>query len=155
MDVPAGERDQGKEPVTANRFEASLRYTIENSSPILSGFRADAREKEGHLDFFKNGWIATKTGDSIHFECSDVRTIAVQYRKTIKRPAPVALAVLDGCREKAVVLDSNFDEDWGDCLYLQQVLNESERKDHTLDIEIVSASEEDKNSFYLLSLIVS
>ena len=155
MDVSDCQEEQEKEPVTANRFEDSIRYTIETGSPVLSGFRADAREKEGHLDFFKNGWIATKAGDSIHFELSGVRTIAIQYRKTINRPAPVALAVLDECREKAVVLDSNFDEDWGDCLYLQQVLNESERKDHTLDIEIVSASEEDKNSFYLLSLIVS
>lgn len=155
MDVSDCEGERGKEPVTANRFEDSIRYTIENSSPILLGFRADAREKEGHLDFFKNGWIATKAGDSIHFELSGARTIAIQYRKTINRPAPVALAVLDGCREKAVVLDSNFDEDWGDCLYLQPVLSENERKNHILDIEIVSASEADKNSFYLLSLIVS
>ena len=155
MDVPAGGKKLEKAPVTANRFAYSLRYTIENSRPVLSGFRADTREKEGHLDSFKNGWTGAKAGDSIHFELSDVRSIAIQYRKTINRPAPVAIAILDGHRGKPVVLDSNFDEDWGDCLYLQPVLNGSKKLDHTLDIEIVSASEEDKNSFYLISVIVA
>ncbi len=155
MGAPARGKEQEKAPVTANRFEFSLRCTIENSRPDLSGFRADTGEKQGHLDFFKNGWIGTKAGDLIHFELSDVRTIAIQYRKTINRPAPVAEAILDGDKKNPVILDSNFDEDWGDCLYLQPILNSSKKLDHTLDIEIVSSSKEDKNDFYLISVIVA
>ena len=147
--------DNEKPPVTQNRFAFSTRYTIENSRPVLSGFRADASEKEGHLDNFKNGWIGKVVGDRIHFDFNNVRSIAIQYRKTVNKPAPVAVAIVDGGRNNPAPLDANFEEDWGDCLYLQTVLNSSVKADHSLDIEIVSSTKEDKSSFYLVSIITA
>lgn len=73
-------------PVTANAYEHARRLTIREISPELLGFRADAREKTGHLDLFKNGWIGKKAEEKIVFEITG-SCIAVQYRKTITKPA--------------------------------------------------------------------
>ena len=108
----------------------------------------------GHLDHFKNGWIGRKPGDRIRFEV-EASCIAVQYRKTIQRPALRAKLLLDGKKEEAILLDGNFDEDWGDCLYLQVVLHHGERKRHTVEMEILPNKNENAAPFYLLSLIIA
>ena len=46
----------------------------------------------------------------------------MQLKRTVKRPAPVALAIVDGDEEHAVILDANFDQDWGDCLSVVPVM---------------------------------
>lgn len=140
--------------MTANAYEHAERLTIREISPDLLGFRADAREKTGHLDHFKNGWIGKKAGDKIVFEVM-ASCLAVQYRKTIKRPALRAKLTLDGDRENSQVLDGNFDEDWGDCLYLEPVLHHGEKKNHRIEMEILDDGREDAAPFYLLSLILA
>lgn len=142
------------EPMTENSYEKARRLTIREISPKLLGFRADAREKIGHLDHFKNGWIGKKQGDRIIFEV-EASCIAVQYRKTIKRPALRAKLILDGNKENSILLDGNFDEDWGDCLYLQPVLHHGESKIHTIEIEIMLDEKEMATPFYLMALIVA
>ena len=141
-------------PLTANAYEQAKLLTIENCNPVLEGFRADASEKAGHLDFFKNGWIGKQKGDRITFqtECS---CLAIQYRKTIQKPSPVAKVIVDGNRKQAVILDGNFEETWGDCLYLQTLLHHGEHKVHTVEVEIIEVSEEDRAPFYLLALITA
>ena len=47
-------------PLTQNAYEQAKLLTIRNSRPVLAGFRADSREKKGHLDTFKNGWMGKK-----------------------------------------------------------------------------------------------
>ncbi|MCI9079436.1 MAG: SGNH/GDSL hydrolase family protein [Lachnospiraceae bacterium] len=141
-------------PLTENAYQNAGLFSIRNCCPVLNGFRADTREKKGHLDFFKNGWIGKKEGDRISFEV-ECSCIAVQYRKTIQKPSPVARLVLDGNREHAITLDGNFEENWGDCLYLETVLHHGVWKKHSVEIEIVQAHVEDKVPFYLLSLIVA
>ena len=81
--------------------------------------------------------------------------LAVQYRKSVKKPAPVARAVVDGDEEHAVVLDANFDEDWGDCLYLQDLLVHGAHGPHTVDITLTETHENDAVPFYLVSVIAS
>ena len=123
----------------------------------------------GHLDFFKNGWIGRRKGDRISFEV-ECSCIAVQYRKTVRKPSPVAKLVLDGMEEEPVLLDGNFEdgdtehpvlldgnfgEDWGDCLYLEKILHHGKQGKHLVEIEVVQAEETDKEPFYLLSLIIS
>ena len=142
------------EPMTANAYEQARRLTIREISPKLMGFRADTEEKRGHLDFFKNGWIGRKAGDKILFETT-ASCIAVQYRKTIRKPALRARMVLDGQTGQAKVLDGNFEEDWGDCLYLESILHHGERKKHTVEIEVMEDEIEGAEPFYLLSLIIA
>jgi len=122
--------------------------------PERQGFRPDTDEKKGRRDFFKNGWTARHTGDRICFQflCS---CIAVQYRKTIHRPAPAASLILDGDTAHPVSLDSNFSEDWGDCLYLCPILHHGVRKVHTVEIEITGTDPGDLVPFYLLSIITA
>ena len=141
------------DPVTLNRFEHAERLTIRNACPCLNGFHADTREKTKLLDHFKNGWIGRRTGDAIHFDLPDIRTLAVQYRKGIHHPACVARLTLDGA--KTLVLDGNFEEDWGDCLYLDDILHDTVPGHHTLDIEVTGDSDGNALPFYLMSLIVS
>lgn len=154
MSMPDEIQDLLSVPMTANAYEDAKLLTIENCRPELSGFRADPREKAGHLDCFKNGWIGKKTGDRIVFQVKGT-CIAVQYRKTIQKPSPVAKAIVDGQSEQAVILDGNFEETWGDCLYLQPLLHHGEEKVHTVEIEIIEANENDRSPFYLLSLITA
>ena len=111
-------------------------------------------EKLGHLDHWKNGWIGQKPGDKITFEVN-ASCIAVQYRKTIRRPALRAQLVLDGDTAHAAVLDGNFDEDWGDCLYLQPILHHGEQKNHTVEITILPTEDETPTEFYLMALITA
>ena len=85
----------------------------------------------------------------------DASCIAVQYRKTIRRPALRAQLVLDGDTAHAVVLDGNFDEDWGDCLYLQPILHHGEQKNHTVEITILPTEDEAPTEFYLMALITA
>lgn len=141
-------------PMTQNAYEHAQRLTIREISPQLSGFRADTEEKTGHLDHFKNGWIGKKAGDKILFEI-EASCIAVQYRKTIARPALRARLVLDGDAEQARILDGNFDEDWGDCLYLEPVLHHGEKKKHTVEIDIMEDGAKGATPFYLLSVIIA
>lgn len=139
-------------PMTANSYEYARRLTIREISPVLSGFRADPREKAGHLDCFKNGWIGRRPGDFIRFtvKCS---CIAVQYRRTVRRPALSARLVLDG--GAPILLDGNFQEDWGDCLRLEPILHRGAEERHTVEITILDAQAENATPFYLLSLIVA
>ena len=120
----------------------------------VNAHREEPEEKLGHLDHWKNGWIGQKPGDKITFEV-DASCIAVQYRKTIRRPALRAQLVLDGDTAHAAVLDGNFDEDWGDCLYLQPILHHGEQKNHTVEITILPTEDETPTEFYLMALITA
>lgn len=145
-------------PLTQNRYEYASIYTKNNielkHEPKLEGFKIDKEEVKYFGDHFKNGWIASVVGDKIIFkmECS---SLAIQFRKTIEQPSPIARVVIDGDLDNAVILDSNYEEKWGDCLFLETILHDSERKIRNIEIEIIKTTKEDKCPFYLLSLVVA
>ena len=160
----AGENIEGKStkteasvllpaPLTENAYEHSRLIQIQDNEAILDGFLVDPIEKKGMLDIFKNGWTAAHTNDkiSVEIECS---CLAVQYRKSVQQPVPKAKAVIDGDEAHAVILDGNFTEDWGDCLYLEPLLHHAEKKVHRIEITITDAKDIVR-PFYLVSLIVS
>jgi hypothetical protein len=140
-------------PITANAYQDSVRYQGYNSIPELKGFVADTEEQRHITDIFKRGFIGKKKGDSIRFEIQGTG-IAVQYRKSVKHPACVAKVILDGDEENAQVLDGNFDETWGDCLYITTVAKHMEAMDHTVEIT-VTEGDETMVPFYLVSVIGS
>lgn len=142
-------------PMTANAYENAKRLTIREISPRLSGFLADPREKMGHSDHFKNGWIGREAGDSILFEV-EAACIAVQYRKSVRHPALSAVLVLNGDREHPVLLNGEFAEDWGDCQYLEPVLHHGERKRHRVEITVLDQKKsQGAVPFYLMGLIIA
>lgn len=140
-------------PITANAYQNSVRYQVYNSKPELMGFVADTKEQWHITDIFKRGFIGTKKGDAIRFEIEGTG-IAVQYRKSVKHPACVAKVVLDGDEANAMTLDGNFDETWGDCLYITTVAKHIEDKKHSVEITITEGDEA-KVPFYLVSVIGS
>ena len=78
----------------------------------------------------------------------------MQYRKSVKHPACVAKVVIDGEEAKALVLDGNFDETWGDCLYITTAARQIENKKHCVEITITEG-DESMVPFYLVSVIGS
>ena len=60
---------------------------------------------------------------------------------------------MDGSHE--LLLDGNFRETWGDCLYLDTVAEGLEPGTHTVKVEIAEAHEDDAVPFYLVSVIGS
>ena len=160
----AGENIEGKStkteasvllpaPLTENAYENSRLIQIQDNEAILDGFLVDPIEKKGMLDIFKNGWTAAHTNDKISFEI-ECSCLAVQYRKSVQQPVPKAKAVIDGDEAHAVILDGNFTEDWGDCLYLEPLLHHAEKKVHRIEITVTDAKDIVR-PFYLVSLIVS
>ena len=85
----------------------------------------------------------------------EIRSLWWQCRKTIRRPALRAQLVLDGDAAYPVLLDGNFDEDWGDCLYLQPILHHGEHRTHTVELTILPTDTPDATEFYLMALIVT
>lgn len=140
-------------PITANAYEHSVRYQKSNAAPKLDGFTVDTEEQKGLTDIFKNGFLGDRLGASIHFEIKGTG-LAAQYRRSVKQPACVAQAVVDGDTAHPIVLDGNFDETWGDSLTITTLLYHGEDKVHTVDITITEGNEA-MVPFYLVSVIGS
>lgn len=142
-------------PLTANGYENAHRFRNDELVPVLcEGFTKDETPQNCVADCFKKGWTAAKKGDKLVFEV-ECSSLAVQYRKTIKRPAPVATLTMDGDTAHAVTLDANFEEEWGDCLYLETIMEHGKAGKHQVKIEITETHAEDKEVFYLVSLILA
>ena len=103
---------------------------------------------------FKNGWIGKRPGDKIRFQVT-ASCIALQYRKSVSKPALRARLVLDGNCGEARILDGNFEEDWGDCLYLEPILHHGDHGKHSIELEILDDGAETAVPFYLVSLITA
>lgn len=141
-------------PLTQNRYRDSRRLRNDNSEPFCRGFKKDPQPQSRVSDFFKRGWTASTTGASITFEFEGTG-IAVQYRKSVKHPAPIAEAILDGDEKHAVKLDANFEETWGDCLFITNVAEGLAAGKHRLEVRLVKAEPELAAEFYLVSVILS
>lgn len=141
-------------PITANGYEHSVRLRNHNCQPILDGYVKDEQEQNHITEIFRKGWISEKAGDSIIFEVEG-SSLAVQYRKSVKHPACIAKAIVDGKEEEAVLLDGNFDETWGDCLYLQPLLHHGKDGKHTIQITTTQGQAGIDVPFYLVSVIAS
>ncbi len=138
---------------TENRMERSTRYR--NDSGALRetvGFVADGEPQNGVRDVFKKGFTAKEKGAYLRFQVNAAR-VAVQYRKTIVQPAPVAEAYIDGTFFGT--LDANFEETWGDCLYLQDLMAGDKAEEHLLEIRLTQVPEDCKQPFYFVSVITA
>ena len=140
--------------LTMNQYENSLRMQNDNCDPICDGFTPDKEVQEHITQCFCKGWTASSKGVKISFAVAGT-CIGIQYRKSVNKPAPIAQVIVDGDREHAVILDANFDEDWGDCLYLETIAEHIKNRIHQVEIEIIESHENDAVPFYLVSVIGS
>lgn len=154
QDAPAAYESTLPAPITANAYQDSVRYQNYNANVETEGFEADLQEQNHITEIFRHGWTAWKEGDKISFtiSCSGV---AVQYRKSVNQPTPIARVVVDGKEEEAMLLDGNFEETWGDCLYIDTVKRHMQPGEHRVEITIAKAHENDVVPFYLVSVIGS
>lgn len=143
--------------VTRSAYEKSICVRNNADESIakiqLEGFEKDTAKKEYYTDIFKGGWIGKNVGDKIKFSVTGTG-IAVQYRKTINKPAPIAKITIDNDEANGVILDGNFDETWGDELHLDTILMHGNEKEYNVTIEIIEANNI-KTPFYLNAIIVS
>ena len=131
-----------------------MRLDNRNYEPENQGFVKDTRVQEEVKDCFKNGWSAKEKGASLTFAVNGSE-IAAQYKRCVTKPAPVALAIVDGDEAHAVTLDANFDEDWGDSLTLTPVLVHGKEGAHTVEVRLISGDSTMPSAFELISVIVS
>lgn len=145
-------------PLTVNSFESAKRIDNRVFEPVLQGFVTDASIQKDVTDCFKNGWLGSKQNDKIVFEFdgeNECSGVAIQYDKTMKRPAPVISAIVDGNESEKIIIDSAFDETWGDLLDIKQLFLHGDKGPHKLEIEVI----DDKNGmavpFNLVSVIIT
>jgi lysophospholipase L1-like esterase len=140
--------------LTDNCYEESILYQRDNIDATYDGFTIDTRKKDGLLDLYKDGFFASLAGDSMKVNVTG-SCIAVQYLKSVRHPVPIATAIIDGDVHASIKLDGNFDEDWGDCLYLEPILHHGIYGAHELEIRIKESSKYDVGPFYVVGIIVS
>ena len=153
------DKDEEKEtpmpnPLTVNAYEHSYRYQNDNSNPLNKGFVADLTIQNDIREIFRKGWTSNQKGDKLTFTVN-ASCIAVQYRKSVIQPTPIARAIVDGDIDNAVILDGNFEETWGDSLHIDTVAEHLTPGEHKVEIEIITTHDEDKVPFYLVSVIGS
>ena len=141
-------------PLTQNCYEKAVRLDNRNYEPENYGFVKDTRVQEEVKDCFKNGWAAKEKGSSLTFTVQGSE-IAVQFKRCVTQPAPVALAIVDHDEAHAVTLDANFDEDWGDSLTLTPVMVHGANGIHTVEVRLISGDETMPAAFELISVITS
>lgn len=139
-------------PITANGYQNSTRYQNDNVTWKGQGFEKDQEEQHDLTDCFKHGWLASKEGDSIIMEIEGA-SIAVQYRKSVVGPAPIAKVIIDGDEEHASILDANFDETWGDKLELQTIMEHGIDGKHTVEVKVTKVQPDNVVPFYLVAVI--
>lgn len=162
-DIDANKSDYDKEyffpeqSITTNRYENCVRiknYNMDDYGVRLNGFTPDNHVKTGFLDIFSGGFTAERVGEKIEFSVYG-KSVAVVYKKTVNHPAPIAVATVDDNTEEAVILDANFEETWGDCLFVERIKCWDNSAMHKVQIELTKCPECDFLPFYLVSLIVS
>ena len=163
---PCTIREKFPDPLTDNTYEHAVRYDSFNSAPVCEGFVPDTAPVMAPLmigettvyasevrDVFKGGWTASKKGASITFTLRGSE-IAVMYRKSVRKPAPIACAVVDNDAENRVELNANFNEDWGDKAYMATILHHGIISDGSVnDREHAPACKKD-NSVHTLTITI-
>ena len=150
---PFGEKPALPEKLTACRFEDAVIYRNTNCTPEADGFMADTHKSEYFSDPFKDGWTGSRKGAYITFE-AEGSVLMLQWRRTVNKPAPVAYAVIDGDEAGKIVLDANFEEDWGDLCCLT-TLTENAGKGIKHTVRVVIAEEGSASDFMVISLIAA
>lgn len=140
--------------LTLNRYENAKRLQNDQWTPDeMQGFVADHSPKTDMTDIFKLGFEGKSQGAFIEFT-TECKTLSLQYRRTMNKPAPKAKVIVDGKEEEAVVLDGSFDETWGNLIALTTILEDETIGKHRIRLEIME-KQEYKSGFYLVSVIQS
>ncbi|MBR1739424.1 MAG: SGNH/GDSL hydrolase family protein [Ruminococcus sp.] len=149
-----GGKPQLMDKLTGARYENTKIYNNLSSEPKLDGFTADRHTGDDFCVPFKNGWTGSAKGSSVTFEGIKAGILLLQWRRTIRKPAPIASVIIDGDPSTRIILDANFDEDWGDLCALTTLTESADKtKEHTVTVTIEEEGSE--SDFMLISLIAA
>lgn len=137
------------QPITGSSYEKSLICGTDYKYVKTKGFVVVQNKEAGITEWEKDGFWAARLGDEIEFVVPG-ENVAVQYRKSACKSAPIAEVIIDG---KKSILDANFEEDWGDKLELQTILQHGEYKNHHVKIRIIDEGVGETEIFFLKSVI--
>ena len=90
--------------ITPNNFENSIPFQNANCEIECLGFVEDKQKQENIREIFRNGWTAEYKDDKIILY-EEGTSVAVQYRKSVRKITPIAAVIIDGEKEKAVTPD--------------------------------------------------
>lgn len=139
--------------LTSDKYFNIKRYRNEiflSGKTVSSNCLLDDSEQYGVKDCFKKGIIFDSNNAILETEL-EFKGLFVQYKRYCDRKAPKCNLYID---EKLVdVLDGNFDEDWGDCLYMKFIAEYDDNKTHKLKFEIEQFDSIINDRFYLVSVI--
>ena len=156
FDKSQGYQGKPKLPVklTRCRYENASIYRNNDPEhiPELEGFEVDTHEGWHFCDPFQNGWIAAKAGSRFSMKVTG-NIIGLQWRRSMKKPAPIAHAFIDGDETNKVILDSNFEEDWGDLCCLTILTENAGPGEHT--VTVVLDQEGQDVDFMIISVITA
>lgn len=139
--------------ITPVRFFSSERIRNEVVKQIdfeSNNVTVDEREQYEVKDCFKKGIIFNGKDSYVSADLI-FKGLSVQFCKHPGTESPKCSIYVDG--EQRGVLDGNFDETWGDCLYLQNIIEFDTRKIHSVRIEVEEYPENCENGFYFVSFI--
>lgn len=139
-------------PLTKNRYEDAIRYRNKDINIKTDGFVCGESEQRDLTDCFKGGWYSTKPAAKMELEISGSE-IAIQYRKSMSRKSCTVSVIIDDDMENSVILDGNFDENWGDKLELTVVGNHLDSGIHK--IVILTDDSNCEVPFYIVSFIAA
>lgn len=140
-------------PLTHNAYEKARIYQNSDNNFITKDFICKQAFKEDVPDIFKAGWQGKEEGDTLTFYLEGSE-IAIQYQKTIQRPALKAKVFINE-EETDIILDANFEENWGDCFYIQPIIIHGENRGYQIKIQIVESPSNSIIPFYISSIITS
>lgn len=143
------EYEEVPQPITRSSYENSIICGTKYKHITTKGFIVVSNEEARITEWEKDGFWAARTGDEIEFIVPG-ENVAVQYRKSACKSAPIAEVTIDG---KKSVLDANFEEDWGDKLVLQTILEHGEYGNHHVVIRIIDEGVGETEIFFLKSVI--
>ncbi len=144
-------KPQMPQMLTQCSFIRSRTIDSKSSEPVAEGFIADADTDDELSNAFQGGWLSHSQGDRITLSFR-AKKLYIRWRRTVSRPAPCAIAVIDGEQDKAIRLDAAFEETWGDLSCMTLIGEFDGTSEHTLTVTTEKAS--DEVPFMLISFIL-
>lgn len=140
------------DPMTRNRFETAELRNNHLSDCFNGGMKADLFDApygpSGRPPKFRDGWIG-RPGEVLETSFTG-SFLAILYRKTLRRPGCSAILELDGQKFR---LNGEFEKDWGECLYIDRILDDEEVSEHHLKLTVTGEAE--AYPFYLTGLVTA
>lgn len=146
--IPDGAEESRAVVQAARDLVNNRTVTIERKN-----FTIDKTPQASIREVFRNGWQTENQNAEfrIRFTGSEA---AIQWRRTINKPAPVARVVVDRDEDHSILLDANFEETWGDLICLTPLLVHGKKGFHEITLRMENIPDGNRTAFYLNGFLI-